>query len=203
MNIIGIDFDNTIVCYDNLLYRLACHEGIIPLECPRNKHIIRGMIRKLPNGEISWQRLQAKAYGLHISSASPFTGALDFIRACHCKRIPVYVVSHKTRYAAHDTSRTDLRQAATEWLQQHSFLESAQTGLSLQQTFFEPSRREKIKRIADLRCSHFIDDLWETFQEETFPPEVQKFLFSPTQQNFPGFQGTVVTSWQAIYDEFF
>ena len=37
MKKIGIDFDNTIVVYNNLFYKIALEKKLIPAELPKNK----------------------------------------------------------------------------------------------------------------------------------------------------------------------
>ena len=41
---IGVDFDNTIVCYDTLFHRLAVEEGLIPPDIPPRKEIGRAHV---------------------------------------------------------------------------------------------------------------------------------------------------------------
>ena len=48
---IGIDFDNTIVTYDNVFYEHAVKLGLIDKSVSKNKKQIRDEIRKLPNGK--------------------------------------------------------------------------------------------------------------------------------------------------------
>jgi len=42
---------------------------------------------------------------------------------------------------------------------------------------FERSRSDKIKRIADTECTHYIDDLEEVLKDPDFPPKVERILF--------------------------
>ena len=50
--VIGIDFDNTLVSYDDVLYDEALQRGLIHLDSGKGKKDIRDMIRRKPNGEI-------------------------------------------------------------------------------------------------------------------------------------------------------
>ncbi len=43
--------------------------------------------------------------------------------------------------------------------------------------FFEASRADKLGRIGATGCTHFVDDLLETFLEPLFPSNVTKVLF--------------------------
>jgi len=198
--VIGIDLDNTLVCYDELFHLTACQEQLIEPSVPKCKEMIRDRIRLLPDGEQKWIRLQAVVYGTRMSGATLFEGADVFLRHCSQWRTPVKIVSHKTPFAMLDGRRLDLRQPARAWLQEKN--SSLKLGLSLSDVFFESTRAEKIERIRSLGCSHFIDDLWEVFAENLFPKTTQKLLFAPhgTASTEPGAQ--VFTHWREL-DRFF
>src|SRR3954470_4613031 len=80
--VIGIDLDNTLVCYDELFHAVACEEGLIESATPKSKEKIRDAIRLLPNGESKWTRLQAIVYGPSMSGAVAFAGCEQFLRHC-------------------------------------------------------------------------------------------------------------------------
>ena len=44
MMLIGIDFDNTIVCYDRVFHKAALEKGLIPADLPPSK----GRVRERP-----------------------------------------------------------------------------------------------------------------------------------------------------------
>ena len=46
MTKIGIDFDNTIVFYDDLFHKIATEEKLIPSNFPTSKVLIRDYLRK-------------------------------------------------------------------------------------------------------------------------------------------------------------
>ena len=143
--VIGIDLDNTLVCYDELFHLAACEEGLIHPSLPRNKEKIRHAIRLLPDGESRWTRLQAIVYGPRIHAATLFEGAEDFLRHCALSRVPTRIVSHKTRFATLDGKRVDLRQSSLQWLEAKGFF--SDFGFSRSDVFFESTRAEKIRRI--------------------------------------------------------
>ena len=176
--VIGIDFDNTIICYDDVFQRLAVEAGLVAAEPPRRQKAIREAARNSPDGDLAWQRLQGQAYGPRIQEAGPAEGVLDFLAQCRGLGVDVHVISHKTRYAALDPSGTDLRAAARDWLDAHGFF-SAATGLGPERFHCGATRQEKVDLIRSTGCTHFIDDLLETFREPGFPPGVQGILFDP------------------------
>ncbi len=200
---IGIDFDNTIVGYDEVMYRIASQRGLVGSDGDRTKRAVRDRIRRLPDGEIEWQKLQALAYGPLIVEARLLEGADEFIRRCRRAGIAVFIVSHKTRFANYDETRTDLRAAAMEWMTGQRFFEPDGLDLGRGNVYFESTRADKIARIEQVGCSHFIDDLEEVFLEPSFPCGVQKILYAPEASLIPASGAITMPSWQALCDYFF
>ena len=183
VKVIGVDFDNTIICYDQLFFDLAVKQSLIDRSIHPMKTDIRDAIRRLDNGEIKWQKLQALVYGPMIDQARLFDGVKDFLVLCRKMAVKIYVVSHKNQFAAQDENKCDLRVAALGFLK-HQGLLTESHGLSESSIYFESTRQEKIKRIARLKCDIFIDDLPETFLEEGFPKGIQKILFN-SEEKYP------------------
>ncbi|MBD3306723.1 hypothetical protein GF339_09885 [candidate division KSB3 bacterium] len=113
-----------------------------------------------------------------MAEAMPFPGALECLGNFVRDGIPVYIISHKTRYP-YRGPQYDLHQAAQQWLAQQGFFDSTQVGLASDQVFFELTKQAKLERIAKIRCTHFIDDLPEFLGESDFPPAVKRILFAP------------------------
>jgi len=200
---IGIDFDNTIVGYDEVMYRLACERGLVAADGERTKRAVRDRIRQHPGGEIEWQKLQALAYGPLMAEARLLDGVDAFVRRCRRAGISVFIISHKTMFANYDDTRTDLRAAATAWMAAHSFFDGGGLGLRRESVYFEATRADKIERIKALGCSHFIDDLEEVFLEPSFPGSVEKILYAPGRPVAAVVGATVMPSWHAVCDYFF
>lgn len=178
---IGIDFDNTLIDYDRVFLAAARERGLVSADFAGPKRAVRDAIRRLPDGELAWQRLQGHVYGAGIAGAVPCAGAVAFLRRCAAGRMPVFIVSHKTRYGHHDPARVDLRQAALDWMVAQGFFRPDCAPIRLDHVFFEDDRGRKLARIAALRCTHFVDDLEEVFADPYFPPGVRRILFSATR----------------------
>jgi len=162
--------------------------------------MIRDFLRKQPSGELRWMELQAQVYGERICEAMPFPGVLDFMHRASLCKIPLAIISHKSSRSA--WGGKDLHQAARSFLQVHDIVGSALAPLSWNAVFFEPTRQAKIQRIQTWKCTHFVDDLRETFLELEFPP-IQRFLFQPGDVEFPPTQTEPwwrVASWQHLQD---
>ncbi len=198
---IGVDFDGTIVCHDNLFYYLALQKNLISIETLPIKREIKTQIRKLPNGDLEWQRLQAIVYGEKIVDAKPIKGVLEFFEECKKRKVETYIVSHKTQCSNLGESNKDFRLAAMAWLTTNKFFNDA-SALTPKKVFFESTRNEKIEKISHLKCTHFIDDLEEIFEEKTFPLEVKKILYSQNHKTNISVD-FVADNWHEINKYFF
>jgi hypothetical protein len=201
--IVGIDFDNTVVSYDDLFYDVAVLDGLVPREINKSKREIREYVRRLPAGEVHWQKLQGAVYGPKMRQARPVDGALAFVECCKKRQLSVYIISHKTNYATYDQTRTNLRDAAMAWMTDHRFFGVNGLGLSPNNVYFEATRLEKLQRIKSLGCTHFVDDLEETFLEPSFPTGVEGILYAPQRPAYllPGIN--VASRWSEVHDFLF
>src|SRR5579872_866487 len=95
---IGLDFDNTIIRYDEVFREAAIQRDLVPASFSGGKQQVRDAIRLLPDGEQRWQALQGYVYGKGIQAATPFAGLGDFLRCARAHEDTILVVSHKTEY---------------------------------------------------------------------------------------------------------
>ncbi|HWX22488.1 MAG TPA: hypothetical protein VN578_21515 [Candidatus Binatia bacterium] len=199
--IVGVDFDNTIVRYDDLFHRIAVERGLIPAVTSARKNEVRDLLRRRGQ-ERDWTELQGYVYGPRMAEAQPFPGVLEFFTRAVRQGLPVYIISHKTPAPVVGPAY-DLHQTARDWLAQQGFFDAARVGLSPQHVFFGTTRQEKIRLIQETGCTHFIDDLKETFLEEIFPPGVVKILFGHRQAP-PGLAGvTPAADWAQVTEYVF
>jgi hypothetical protein len=173
---IGLDFDNTLITYDDVFLAMARERGLTGADFRGRKQAIRDTIRLLPDGELSWQQLQGQVYGKGVARATMFDGVGAFLAQCQRRKVPVVIVSHKTEFGHHDPERINLRNAALDWMSAQGFFKDY--GIPRENVYFESTRQEKIARIAKLGCSHFVDDLEEVLTDPEFPADVNRILFS-------------------------
>jgi hypothetical protein len=88
----------------------------------------------------------------------------------------LYVISHKSRFAAAAPDGPDLRAAAVAWLEARG-IAGAGAPIPSENVFFEGTRKEKIARIAALELTHFVDDLNEVLVDPSFPRATRGILF--------------------------
>jgi hypothetical protein len=178
---IGIDFDNTIITYDEVFRTAAKKSGLIASNFSGSKQAVRDAIRHLPEGELAWQRLQGQVYGKGITGAKLVSGVEVFLRRCRSEGSAVAIVSHKTEYGHFDPERVNLRTAALDWMARQGLFDGAH-GIALDNVYFEGTRADKLERIATLSLTHFIDDLEEVLTDPEFPPQVERILLAGQAQ---------------------
>ncbi len=174
---IGIDFDNTIVCYDRVFHLVALEQGVIPADLPQTKEKVRDHLRAVGQEPV-WTAMQGYVYGQRMGDVDPFPGVLEFLRACREQGIAAFIVSHKTRtpYAG---PPYDLHAAALGWMEARGLFAPDGIGLPREGVFLEPTKKDKLSRIGALGCTHFIDDLPEFLAETDFPAGVERIHFAP------------------------
>ena len=199
---IGIDFDNTIITYDEVFRATAKRCGLIEPDFSGGKQAVRNSIRLLPDGELAWQRLQGQVYGKGIVGASIVTGVEAFLRRCRVEGCVVAVVSHKTEFGHYDPDRVNLRKSALDWMAARGLFEGDHA-IPLENVYFESTRADKLARIAGLSCTHFIDDLEEVFTDPGFPPDVRQILFSDGERAPATMPYVVCPTWRDIEEQVF
>ena len=177
---LGLDFDGTVVVYDEVFHRHAVDRFAMPSSMAENKTEVRDWLRSQPDGEQRWIELQGLVYGLKMAEARPAPGLAEFLRAVHAARIPVCIISHKTEFSIAEP-RVNLRAAALAWLEANGFFAAAGFGLRREDVFFESTRAAKLQRIAAQGCTVFVDDLEEVLAEPEFPKNVERWHYLPSQ----------------------
>jgi len=169
---IGIDFDNTLVCYDRLFHRAALEAGLIPAHVAQSKNAVRDCLRKAGR-EAAWTELQGLVYGPRMAEAEAFPGALAFLHQARAHGCELFIVSHKTRTPIIGPEY-DLHAAARAWIQ-------ANVGSLVppHRAYFELTKEQKLARIAACGCMIFVDDLPEILLAPGFPGHVGRWLFDP------------------------
>jgi hypothetical protein len=199
---IGIDFDNTIICYDKVFAAAARLRGLVSGEWTGQKKDLRDYLRSKAGGELAWQGLQGWVYGKGIANAEIFPGVVSFLDACRQAEASVYIVSHKTRFGHQDPDRTDLRAAAQGWLHAAGVIGTAHSALTSNEVYFEDTMSAKVDRLIALKLDVFIDDLAEVFEQPHFPQQTRPILFGSA--NGPGRRGSApLATWADIRREVF
>ena len=176
---IGVDFDNTIACYDSAFSVVAHEIGLTDFPILLSKAQIKARVLASPGGDLDWQRLQGQVYGKYIHLAIVYAGFVEFLRCSKLNGHSVFIVSQKSEFGHFDITRVNLRDAALRWLAHNGIVGSEGSPLLKSEVFFESTRREKLARIRALGCTHFIDDLKDVLADPLFPEWTERILFSP------------------------
>jgi hypothetical protein len=199
---IGIDFDNTIICYDKVFASAAHRRGLLPEGWSGSKTEVRQYLQSRPGGELEWQGLQGWVYGRGIDGAEIYPGVREFLANCLQGRSDVYVISHKSRYGHQDPDRVDLREAARDWLRAAGLVGTESSPLSIDAVYFEDTQAAKVDRLASLDLDVFIDDLVDVFEQPHFPRHVLSILLDSSGTARAG-PCKPVSSWEEIRREVF
>lgn len=191
---IGLDFDNTIACYDSAITRLAEEMFELPDLVPRTKLGVRDYLR-MQDREIEWTAFQGELYGPGMRYAEAYQGAVETMAQLSAIGHELFIVSHRSKrpYAG---PPYDLHVAARTWLK-----ETVQShGLfTNDQVFFLESRDEKVKKIKELGCEIFLDDLPEVLEASEFPVTTRGILFAPDgSKEKPLSKYTIISRWTSL-----
>ncbi|MGZ0080406.1 hypothetical protein [Methylomonas sp. YC3] len=173
---IGLDFDNTIVSYDELFHKVAREQNLVPPETPVNKLAVRDHLRAVGQ-EDRWTEMQGYVYGARMDEAAVYPGVIEFMRLASGAGHALAIVSHKTRHPFLGP-QYDLHASARGWIERH-LLADGEPLIPASQIYFELTKQEKIARIADTQCDIFVDDLPEILMAEGFPLTAERWLFDP------------------------
>jgi hypothetical protein len=179
--LIGLDFDNTIVCYDRAIAALADQIFDLPTDVPRTKLDLRDYLRA-EGREPEWTAFQGALYGPGMRHAEPFNGAIQTLQTLQASGHRLVIVSHRSLrpYAG---PPHDLHAAARGWvaerLQSQGLFEG--DGEVPAVNFLE-TREAKVATIARLGCEVFVDDLPEVLHAPGFPVGTAGILFDPAQE---------------------
>jgi len=195
---IGVDFDHTIVDYQNIFTERAASLGYIDSSKKMTKDDVKKIIKELEDGESKWGMLQSEVYSNGIRNAVIMKGFLEFVKACQKCRISLSIISHKTKSNPFDPLSRDLQKPALNWMVEHQFFEKKIFAFSRKQIIFTETIEDKIEKIKNLNCSHFIDDLLKVLLHPLFPKSIRKILYldRSLQENYLNVD--FVGDWQSI-----
>ena len=193
MKKIGIDFDNTIVFYDNLFHKIALEKKLISVDFPKSKILIRNFLRKNNKDEL-FTMIQAEVYGKRILEASPAPNVNLVIKELINLGWNVFIISHKSLYP-YKGPKYDLHKSAMLWLEKNKFFESDYVGISRDKVFFNITKEEKIKKIDTLGCDYFIDDLPEILK--LINKNTKKILYNP-ENNYKNSDYIILDKWENL-----
>jgi hypothetical protein len=193
--IIGIDFDNTIIDYNNLFYKAGLSLGILSYRTGCGKKEVREYL--IEDGrEQDWTRIQGLVYGEYIRHAKEMEGFSSFSDLCYKRGWEIFIISHKTRDSIIG-EKYNLHSPAIDWLEKNKIYGKNIHG-AVKGVFFEATRDEKICRINRLDCDIIIDDLAEVLLHPDLSKDIFKILYDPDKKNSPNTNYFTTENWDQI-----
>ena len=194
---IGLDFDNTIVCYDQAIALLAEELFELPAELPRTKLELRNFLRA-DGREAEWTAFQAELYGPGMRYAQPFEGAISTMQQLAAEGHELVIISHRSRrpYAG---PPHDLHVAARGWVDERLQTNGLFTDDNSMINFLE-TREEKVACISHLCCCAFLDDLPDVLQAPGFPAQTVGILFDPSGAGTTPPGCRLITDWPELIE---
>ncbi len=192
---LGLDFDNTIACYETVIEILAEELLDLPPEVPRTKLGVRDHLRKSER-EPEWSVFQGELYGPGMRYAQPFKGAVEAMLQLVDAGHQLVIVSHRSRrpYAG---KPHDLHAAARGWVSEKLQAVGLFTEDDNSVIFLE-SRKEKLQRISELGCYAFLDDLPEVLDAPEFPNSTKGVLFDPSGSYLEPKGQSRISAWSEL-----
>ena len=177
---IGIDFDNTIACYDGVFHTAALERGLIPADLGRDKNSVRDHLNGSGRKD-DFTELQGYVYGARMDLVSPYPGFAEFVVAARAAGHDLFIVSHKTRHPILGPQH-DMHAAARGFLTDRGLMGTLPAQIAPDRVFFELTKDDKVARARQLACEIFVDDLPEILAMPGFPEGMRKILFDPENQ---------------------
>jgi hypothetical protein len=162
MNIIGLDFDNTLIDYDLLFYKTALEFKLIPKHTIRTKVAVRDYLLSIGKEDF-FTELQGEVYGKKIISANKSSGVISALINLKNLGYTFKIISHKTKFPIAG-EKYDLHESALNWLKVNKFMDKDGLNINLEDIFFEPTKDKKVEKIHSINCKYYIDDLKEILQ---------------------------------------
>ena len=199
---IGIDIDNTIICYDRVFAAVAKSRGY-SVHSSASKTEVKKWFHERDMHQ-AFTRLQGEVYGTFIDLANLFDGVLAFIEFAKKSDCHLFLVSHKTRYPLIG-EKVNLHKSARNFLIDNNVISKCGgVGVPLNNVFFEGTLNRKIKRISTLKLDFFIDDLLQVFEHSNFPETTNFVHFSrDLVTNVSNGKVPTFPSWKQILVFFF
>jgi len=175
---IGLDFDNTIVCYDEAIACLADKLFDLPDDIPRTKLGLRDYLRN-EDREKDWTAFQGELYGPGMIYAQPFEGAIEIMQELVASGHELVIVSHRS-FKPYAGPPHDLHLAAKRWITNRLQTSGLFHNVNGQyHAHFLETREQKLAMISDLDLNIFLDDLPEVLASSRFPQSTTPVLFVP------------------------
>jgi hypothetical protein len=179
---IGIDFDNTIVNYDSSFHQEAIKRKIFTKSQreKNSKNLLKNRLISRKKDE-EWTTIQGIVYGKKMFKAKPYKDSVKFInKYSNKKNFKLFIVSHKTLHPIIG-EKINLHKISKDWIIKKKIFKNKKIEWINKHVFFLQTKEEKIKKIIELKCDYFIDDLEEILKK--LPKKIKTIHFDPYEKS--------------------
>jgi hypothetical protein len=165
-----------------VFHAVALERNLIPASLRGDKNDVRDYLNASGRKD-EFTELQGYVYGRRMDIATPYPGVTAFIAAARRAGYELFVISHKTRVPILGPAY-DLHLAALSFLEANGIVGSRDHQIARRDTYFEPTKEEKVARAAALKVDVFVEDLPEILAAPGWPNAMRGILFDPDSR-FP------------------
>jgi len=173
---IGIDLDNTIINYE-LAFKKVSVLKKLKIKNINKEKLKNKIIKNFSEGE--WTTVQGEIYGKYINFATPYKGFKNFLRNNN-KFFEFFIISHKSKFPILG-KKINLHKKAKYWLKNNKISYCDNSLINNKNIFFLNTKKNKIKKIKDLKIDYFIDDLEEILNK--MPRNIGKIKFGKSKKH--------------------
>ena len=181
--VIGVDFDNTLIIYDDLLRKLAVDRNLLGRPRPaRFRASGRSAMRsaRSPAEKSSGKNCRPTPTVPRIGEARLAIGAARFLELARAAGITVYTISHKTEWASQDRTGTNLRRAALDWMEANGLFADCGAGLSPRQGLFRGHAGGENRPYSRAAAARISSTTWKRpSRKRPFLPASTRILYAP------------------------
>ena len=133
--LIGLDFDNTIACYNDVFSSEAKLQGLVSDDWQGDKNELKLFLISQEGGKTLWQKMLGQVYGPSMQKDTLFPGLARFLFRCKLNGHKIFIVSHNTKYGHFDKTKTLLRDASLKWMDNQGLFEDDIFGINKENVF--------------------------------------------------------------------
>ena len=174
---IGVDFDNTIVSYQESIKELADKFLDLPADISKTKQDVKGFLQAKGRNDL-WTSFQGHLYGPGMRYAKPYEGCLEALSSLIKDGHEVRIISHRSRFP-YAGEKYDLHGYASEWIERELACAGLLDTIKRENISFHESKEQKIGMIIKTGVEIFIDDLLSILNDEQLGNGIRKFHFCP------------------------
>ncbi|MBX9633990.1 MAG: hypothetical protein K2X44_03330 [Magnetospirillum sp.] len=179
-----MDFDAVLAVHDCALAQAAAQRGLLPPGFTGNGAELRRLLQNMPGGQAEWRRLEGRAMGPGMALAKLAPAARNALEHCRQAKIHCVILVMRPPCAPFDPERTDLHQAAMDWMRDQGFFDAHGFAIPTGNVVMVDNRRARLEAMAAHAISHMV--LAADDDEPLLPKNITRVLVQ-AGEDWPNF----------------